>query len=100
MDDRRIAELFAEESFVKALMQADSPEEFQKLFSENGLELSPVEIADIQSALKAGDDEGGLSDDDLESVIGGASVSPALGEALVKLREILRNGSIGTVDVS
>ena len=100
MDDGKIAELFAEESFVQAMMQADSPEELQKLFAENGLTLSPVEITDIQSALKTDDGEGDLSDDDLESVIGGASVSPALGEALFKLREALRHGPAGRVYLS
>lgn len=94
MDEQKIAELFSKESFIQAMMQADSPEKLQKLFSENGLEFSPAEIASIKKALEADSGEGDLTDDDLESVAGGTSLSSKLKGALAIMKKLIGSGQV------
>ena len=69
----KLEELMKDEAFVKAMFSKESSEEVQKLFAENGVELTMEEVEDIAAAiLKAAPaEEGELSEEALGSVAGG-----------------------------
>ncbi len=69
----KIKEVFADEQFVKELMEMDSVREVQAALHEKDLDLSEQELNTIREALikmtESGDTE--LSDEELENVAGG-----------------------------
>ena len=78
-------ELLADETFSRQLIAAESEEEVQKMLADKGVSLSLDEIKAIGDLLDkhAGNDDGTLSEDDLEQVAGGADFSSLGVPALV-----------------
>ena len=80
--EERIKELFADEAFVKQLLEQEEAEQVQELLRDKEVELSVEEInqlKDMVAKMASGEinpDE--LSEDDLESVAGGIAMCPAL----------------------
>lgn len=70
MNDRQIEELFSDEAFMISLLELETPKEVQKALSDKGLDLSLEEITIIRDALL--NNEGELSDGQLESISGGS----------------------------
>ena len=73
MNDQQIEELFSDEAFMESLLELETPEEVQKALSDKGLDLSLEEIITIRDVLL--NNEGELSDGQLESVSGGSVAS-------------------------
>ena len=75
MNEERIRTLFEDETFVRNLMEQDTPEQVQELLINYEIDLSVEEINQIRELLEK--HENGevnleeLSDDDLENVSGG-----------------------------
>lgn len=69
----KLEELMKDEAFVKAMFSKESSEEVQKLFAENGVELTMEEIEGLAAAIlqAAPEGNGELSEDALDSVAGG-----------------------------
>lgn len=68
----KLEELMKNEAFADALFSKKSSEEIQKLFAENGLELTAEELAAVTATIlqgASGNEE--LSEDALDSVAGG-----------------------------
>lgn len=70
MNDQQIEELFSDEVFMESLLELETPEGVQKALSDKGLDLSLEEITTIRDALL--NNEGELSDGQLESISGGS----------------------------
>lgn len=76
MNEERIKEIFADESFVKQLLEQDTPEQVQSLLASKEIDLSIAEIEKVCELImkqingEINVDE--LSDEDLEDVAGGA----------------------------
>ena len=73
MDEKRVEELFADQAFVKSLLEKlETPEQVQTALKGKGVELSLEEIVSFGKALReAAEDDGELSDGKLENVAGG-----------------------------
>jgi lactobin A/cerein 7B family class IIb bacteriocin len=72
MDDARVKEVFADEAFVKSLLELETAEEVQSALAARGIEASREEILSVRDALiKAAEKGGTLSDEELENVAGG-----------------------------
>jgi predicted ribosomally synthesized peptide with nif11-like leader len=72
MDDARVKEVFADEAFVKSLLELETPEEVQSALKARGIEASREEILSARDALvKAAEKGGALSEEELENVAGG-----------------------------
>jgi lactobin A/cerein 7B family class IIb bacteriocin len=72
MDDARVKEVFADEAFVKSLLDLETPEEVQSALAARGVEASREEILSVRDALVKAIEKGGtLSDEELENVAGG-----------------------------
>lgn len=75
----KLAELFQNEDFQEKVSAVETPEEFQKLLNENGLDYDLADVNEFGEKITklAGiiDDENGeLSEDNLETVSGGFGV--------------------------
>ena len=70
MNDQQIEELFSDEVFMESLLELETPEGVQKALSDKGLDLNLEEITTIRDALL--NNEGELSDGQLESISGGS----------------------------
>lgn len=73
MNEQAIRELFSDETFIASILAMETPEEVQKALAEKGLDLSLEEISAIKNTLT--EDEGELSEDDLENVAGGIALT-------------------------
>lgn len=76
MNEQQIKELFSDEAFTASILEMETPEEVQKALSDKGLELSLEEISTIQNSLL--NNEGELSEDELENVAGGIAVTAVI----------------------
>lgn len=77
--EMKIGEAFADQSFIKRLSVAQTPEEAQALLSEKGIELSLDDVRRLPDELermRGNGDE--LDEDELEDVAGGMTY-PAIG---------------------
>ena len=80
---RKIIELESDETFTKELMNCGSAEKVQALFKENGVNLSMEQVNDLLKSvgeliLKLDQNDGELTDDELEQISGGWSWLGAL----------------------
>ena len=73
MNEAQLKELFSDEAFVTSILEIDNAEDVQKALADKGLELSLKEITTIQKTLS--EEEGELSEDDLENVAGGVAIT-------------------------
>jgi hypothetical protein len=81
MDEARVKEVFADEAFVKSLLELETPEEVQSALAARGVEASREEILSVRDVLiKAAEKGGALSDEELKNVAGG--VLPALADLI------------------
>ena len=76
MDEKRIKEALADETFVKRLLASETPEEARRAFREKGVEVGAAEILKLRDTLlnaarKAEENGGELSMEDMEEVAGG-----------------------------
>ena len=78
MNEQQIKEIFSDESFVNSILEMETPQDVQKALSEKGLDLSLEEINTIQNTLINNDNEGELSEDDLENVAGGVAITTVI----------------------
>ena len=83
MDEKRLQEVFADEIFVKRLLELETPEAARKALSEKGIDLSIEEVKGVGKLMakvveKADENGGELSIDDLEEVAGGALSTAAM----------------------
>lgn len=84
----RLEEALKEETFVKALAEAETPEDAQKIFAGKGIDISLEEINAI--AKQFPNDNGELNENELETVSGGTVLlgplfGPVIISALVKI---------------
>ena len=75
---QRIIELESDEAFMKKLMNCDSAEKVQTLFKENGVDLSMEQVNDLlkgigELLIQLGNNDGELTEDELEQIAGGWS---------------------------
>lgn len=78
MNEQQIKEIFSDEAFVNSILEMETPQDVQKALSEKGLDLSLEEINTIKNTLINNDNEGELSEDDLENVAGGVAVTTVI----------------------
>lgn len=72
--EEKIKELVEDQEFVKKLLSCEEPEQVQKLFADNGVEISLEDVKALGKALAAmAESDGELSEDDLEAVAGGSA---------------------------
>lgn len=70
--NKKIEEIFKNEEKVKYLCSLNTPEEAQKAFAEEGVDLTLDELNELRDAIiRAIDNKGELSEDDLEQASGG-----------------------------
>ncbi len=82
--------LMENEQFVKEMLSAENSEQVQKLYADNGVELTMEEVQEIGKILNTLDSDGELDADSLDNVSGG---SLALGWAIAKA--VIAVGSAG-----
>ncbi len=70
MNEARIKELFANEEFVKELMEKETPEEAQALFLKHDVDVPVAELKKAYQFLLEHEGEE-LAEEDLENVAGG-----------------------------
>ena len=76
--EKKLAEIFSDEEFTRALLSMETPEEVQTALKEKGLELTIDEIKEIAKAINASQ-EGELTEGNLEDVAGGSIwINPGL----------------------
>ena len=98
--EQRVAELMENEEFLKAMLDANTPEELIAVYERNNLvlgEISPEEAfqaIQAEKAKAAASDE--LSEDDLDDVAGGGKVYFAL-KIAKGCFYIATSGSVGSV---
>ncbi len=72
MDNKKLAELMQDKDFMKKILEAATEEEVKKLFSERGVELGEGDIELLAKIIsQAAENEGKLSEKDLENISGG-----------------------------
>ncbi|MBR3630629.1 MAG: hypothetical protein IKN55_09210 [Oscillospiraceae bacterium] len=71
--NKKLAELFSDEAFIGSLASAGDVETMQKLFADNGVDLTQSEVVEMmESLLKTGVSTGDeLNEDELGAVSGG-----------------------------
>lgn len=80
MDEKRVKEVFSDESFVKGLMEKETSEDVQAALKEKGLDFSLEEIAKIRDGIVSGVANGDeLAMDQLEDVAGGFVIATVIG---------------------
>lgn len=101
--EQRIMELMENESFLKEMLEAKSPEELVDVYARNNLvlgDISPEEAFHAVQAEKAKANEGAeLSEDDLEDVVGGSKVYFAL-KIAKGCFYVAGSGSVGAILVT
>ncbi|MGN0585464.1 MAG: hypothetical protein ACI4JD_08420 [Ruminococcus sp.] len=73
MEERfvKASELLGREDFAEKLKLVESPEDVQKLFADNGVELSLEDIENMAMESMKNADDGEIDEDDLDNVSGG-----------------------------
>ena len=72
MDEKKLTELMKDKVFVEKMLAAPTQEEAKKLFKEHDMELTDDEMKFIDKIIiKTVQNNGKLSDEDLENVSGG-----------------------------
>lgn len=81
MDEALLKEVLSDTEFAKSLIELETPQQVQAALKEKGVDLSIADITAIQNVL-AQQEEGELSEDDLENVAGGSlTIMAAIGIA-------------------
>lgn len=70
-DNPAFVELVANKEFVVKMLSQETPEDVQKLFAENGIELTLDDVRVFGEALAEAENKDELSAADLENVAGG-----------------------------
>lgn len=71
--EEKIQKLVEDQEFVTKMLSCEEPEQVQKLFADNGVEVSLEEVKALgQSLATMAESDGELSEDDLEGVAGGS----------------------------
>ena len=73
MNEELLKEVLSDEAFAKSLIEMETPEDVQTALKEKGVDLSIEDIKAIQNLL-VNQEDGELSEDDLENVAGGVDV--------------------------
>ena len=73
MNEELLKEVLSDEAFAKSLIEMETPEDVQTALKEKGVDLSIEDIKAIQNIL-VNQEDGELSEDDLENVAGGVDV--------------------------
>lgn len=79
----KVNELLAQESFLEKLETAETDEAVQKLFADNGVELTLDEIDQMCKESVAAHESGELSEESLDSVSGGVIGCFIVGSAAI-----------------
>ena len=83
MNEELLKEVLSDEAFAKSLREMETPEDVQTALKEKGVDLSIEDIKAIQNIL-VNQEDGELSEDDLENVAGGSlTIMAALGIASI-----------------
>jgi len=83
MDQELLKKVLADSDFTKSLLNMENPEDVQAALKEKGVDITLEEINTIRKALEQ-QENGELSDDDLEDVAGGSlTIAAALGIAAI-----------------
>lgn len=91
--EETIREVFSDEAFVKTLFALETPEEVQSALKEKNIELSIAEILKIRDLLlKATENRGILSDEELQEVSGGLVVCASVIVGTVLLAGVFAGG--------
>lgn len=77
MEERfvKASELLEKDDFAEKLKLVESPEDVQKLFADNGVELSLEDIKNIAMESMKNADDGEIDEEDLDNVSGGFVLS-------------------------
>lgn len=77
--EEKIKALMEQEGFVEKMLACEEPEDVQKLFGDNGVELSLEDVKAIGKALDRMDAQSGeLAEEDLQEVAGGVAISSVI----------------------
>lgn len=76
--------LMENEAFVKEMLSQKNEEDVQKLYADNGIELSIDEVCEVGKMLSCMDNDGELDASDLDNVAGGVAVTAATCWAVAK----------------
>ena len=83
MNEELLKEVLSDEAFAKSLIEMETHEDVQTALKEKGVDLSIEDIKAIQNLL-VNQEDGELSEDDLENVAGGSlTIMAALGIASI-----------------
>lgn len=71
--EEKMKKLVQDQEFMNKLLACEEPEQVQKLFADNGVEITLEEVKALGKALAGmAQSDGELSEDDLEGVAGGS----------------------------
>lgn len=71
--EEKIIKMVEDQEFVTKMLSCEEPEQVQKLFADNGVEITLEEVKAMGKALAAmSESDGELNEDDLEGVAGGS----------------------------
>ncbi len=74
MDNKKLAELMKDETFVAKIMQAANKEEVKSFFKERGMELTEEDVTNLSKMIaQAVQKSENLSKEELENISGGNS---------------------------
>ena len=83
MNEELLKQVLSDTDFVKSLVELEHSEDVQTALKEKGVEISLKDITTIQNILTT-QDEGELSEDELEDVAGGVlTITAAIGIASI-----------------
>lgn len=90
--DEKVMAVLQQEGFIDKFLEIEDPEEVQKLFAENGIELTKDEVMAIGKGLAQEFAEEGeeLDEDDLDDVAGG-SASAIVGAVVSGVCYVVKN---------
>jgi predicted ribosomally synthesized peptide with nif11-like leader len=96
MDEELLKEVLSDSDFAKSIVEMETPEEVQTALKGKGVEISLEDIAAIKNALSNQDEEGALSEDELENVSGGSlTIMAAIGIASIITASVAGTVSLG-----
>ena len=87
--------LMANEDFVKEMLAKETAEDVQKIFAENGVELTLEEVDEVAKNIFATETEGELDEAALEDVAGGVVITAATGWAIAKATIAVGGAALG-----
>lgn len=74
--EEKIKNLVEDQEFVTKLLACEEPEQVQKLFADNGVDVTLDDVKALGQSLSVmAESDGELSEDDLEGVAGGSLMS-------------------------